>query len=80
MCNFQLDFLADRFLEVVMDMCPDAASSTDREKEANYERCYGHDKIKDMFCHSCSQVSVYKQRILSIVNCIVPTGRQFNYL
>ena len=60
--NFPVDFLADRFLSVVMEICPEAATSsednTEQEKAKNYEMCYGHDKIKDMYCHSCNQVSV----------------------
>ena len=65
-----MDFLADRFLSAVLEICPDAHAegngaeenadnNTDREKAKNYEMCYGHNKIRDMYCHNCNQVSVY---------------------
>ena len=68
--NFPMDFLADRFLSAVLEICPDAHAggngaeenadnNTDREKAKNYEMCYGHNKIRDMYCHNCNQVSVY---------------------
>ena len=70
--NFPLDFLADRFLSVITEVCPGANANAAADGEADgetpnedhitaeknklFERCYGHEKIKDQFCHGCRVV------------------------